>query len=191
MILMPDKWLFVSTMKCATNSLYYDLEKAGGQWAGGKDFHGIPRERMAPYHWSVCRNPYDRAVSIWASTCVRPKNQRRYEAWPTILRAGGSPGSFDDFVSLVLHPGIESRVPWLWRNQTDWQDQFLLDGVMHLENLEEEIAEKLDLNLQLSHKNTSTHMSWATYYTNPKTVRLVQEWAGRDFEQYAYPLEIP
>ena len=66
MIILPNKWLFVSTMKCATNTLYKDLKDQvrGTFWDGGQEFHAIPNKRVAPIHWTVVRNPFDRAVSI-------------------------------------------------------------------------------------------------------------------------------
>jgi len=101
MMINPD-WLFVSTMKCATNSLYAALPETGAT-RHGRGFHPRPSKRLRPLQWTVVRNPYDRAVSIWASTCLRHGD--RYKAKARIRSVGGDPESFDDFVAACLANG--------------------------------------------------------------------------------------
>lgn len=198
MILKPNEWLFVSTMKCATNSLYDALKKLPGTfWDGGNEFHGRPNRRVAPIHWTTCRNPYDRAVSIWHSTCVREENQQRYDAYPYIIEQGEDPISFDTFVELILleHPTL--RNPWLWRNQSDWHDTFIVDYVFNVERLESELkAEPLGISVKLPRLNVSHGRDfWQEYYKGKTiknlkwpsmTKKMVQKWAGDDFDRYGY-----
>ena len=103
MILHKD-WLFFSTMKCATNTLYELLPKVGGvqKWSvdNNPGFHPRPVERMADVHFTVCRNPYDRAVSIWASTCLRGGD--RYGTKAQVEKEGGNYGNLEDFVRTCL-----------------------------------------------------------------------------------------
>lgn len=189
MILRKGRWLFISTMKNATNTLYDLLARpeVGGVWAGNAGFHSIPARRHAPLHWTCCRNPYDRAVSIWASTCMRDENRKRYDAYQAIKKAGGVPECFDDFAKYVLDAQPVLRNPWLWRNQSDWQDQFICDKVIHVEHLKAEILEHLDFVLPVGPcRNPSPHYSWQTYYFNNMTKTLVQKWAGADFERFGY-----
>ena len=100
MIIHPDGWVFVSTMKCATNTMYKVLPEIGGHRVQG-GFHARPRVRIYDTHFSVCRNPYDRAVSIWASTCLRHGD--RYNAVNKIKSDGGRHDSFEDFCKSVVH----------------------------------------------------------------------------------------
>ena len=202
MIINKEKWLFVSTMKCATNTLYELLKRKefGGKWGGGNNFHAIPTakshpfpdmKRLAPLHFSACRNPYDRAVSIWASTCLRGENHDRYEPFRYITDKGGNPAHFADFVHLVLvDPDRPTfRVPWLYRNQSDWQDQFLVDAVVQTEDLARQLEDLLGVTIHgdLPNENTSPHRSWKHYYSNG-LMKLVQEWAGDDFRRFGYDL---
>jgi len=207
MILLPDKWLYISTMKCATNSLYKDLKAQvlGAEWAGGNNFHAIPsssshpipvggtkhkadcgeKVRLAPLHWTVVRNPYARAVSIWASTCVRESNRAKYEPFELIKAAGGDPINFEDFVNHVLLPQPKLRVPWLYRNQSEWVSQFICDKFLHLETLEADLEATLGQPIKLSMENTSEHDEWKGYYTEP-IKRKVLTWAGEDFSKFGY-----
>ena len=190
MILYPENWLFVSTMKCATNTLYKDLKTIPGtQWVGGNMFHGIPTQRMAPIHWTVVRNPYARAVSIWASTCARRKEAReKYDAYTYIKNKGRNPLRFADFVDLVLLEQPPLRVPWLYKNQSDWISRFICDEFLHLENLQADLETKLGITLELSMENTSPHDKWEKYYT-PQLKEKVRQWADLDFLGFGYPID--
>ena len=189
MILKSDDWLFVSTMKCATNSLYKVLPAHGGQWIGGQSFHALPKpeERLAPTHWTCCRNPYDRAVSIWASTCVRKANRERYGAFGYIQDFGGDPLSFADFARYIL-PARPKLGPtaWLWRNQSDWQDQFIVDLVLRTEELETELLWYFGIDARIPFLNASQHEQWRHYYGDGAVVAAVDKWAGEDFDRFAY-----
>ncbi len=201
MIIKPGEWLFISTMKCATNTLYKALTEpeVGGLWAGGKNFHALPRAyvagkkgtsvclRLAPLHWTCCRNPYSRAVSIWASTCLNKENTERYDAKRWIQKQGGDPADFADFARHVLaRPDAKLRVPFLWRDQCSWQDQFIHDVVLKVENIEAEIAELLGLELELPQENTSPHADWKSYYIDPEIREIVREWGWADFKRFEY-----
>ncbi len=191
MILLKDKWLFVSTMKCATNTLYDALQKQfeGTEWFAERQsvFHGIPEKRIAPIHWTVCRDPYDRAVSIWHSTCVRESNQDRYDAHGYIKSLGGDPLNFEDFVEFILSRKPRLNNPYLWLNQSEWHDLFICDLFLHIEDLESELREHLDLDLDLPHLNVSEGRGkWHEYYKNEDTMSKVALWAGDDFERYGY-----
>jgi len=209
MILLPDKWLYISTMKCATNSLYKDLREQvdGAVWAGGNNFHAIPssmshpipvggtrhkksfmkKERLAPLHWTVVRNPFARAVSIWASTCVRESSRVNYEPFDLITEAGGDPLNFEDFVDHILIAQPPLRVPWLYRNQSDWIDQFICDKFLQLEYLQPYLEELLGQPIKLSMENTSDHQNYASYYKTVELRNKVQyEWAREDCLRYYY-----
>lgn len=199
MYLKKDEWLFISTMKCGTNTLYAALQNVGAKWAGGGSFHAIPRMathpipnaheemvRLAPVHWTVCRNPYARAVSIWSSTCIRKENRTRYPAWKMVKDAGGDPRKFDDFVYVMLDDPPNVKNPFLWRNQSDWHDLFIHDKVARLEHLEDDVEEIIGERLKLGYENKSEHAPWESYYSSPVTESIVATWGAEDFKRFGY-----
>ena len=172
MIISQD-WLFVSTMKCATNTMY---EALPGQ-RKGKGVHPRPKGRLRPVHFTVCRNPYDRAVSIWASTCLREKD--RYNAIKRIQSQGGDYTNFDDFCRYCLTSYHWTWNQWLFRNQTDWHP--VIDRFVHIENLKEETEAIVGEIPKLPTINKSDHEHWR-HYMSDTAVEIINEWAGRDFE---------
>jgi len=205
--LLPGKWLYISTMKCATNTLYKALPEQvpGVEWAGGNNFHAIPglsshpipvggtrgkanlgkQMRLAPVHWTVVRNPYDRAVSIWASTCVRKSSRKDYPIFKHIQSVGGNPLDFDDFVDHILVAQPDLPNPYLYRNQSDWISRFICDLHLPIETLKAELDRRLGISLELPMENKSEHSTWEQYYT-AETKQKVCAWAGKDFANYGY-----
>lgn len=180
MVIHPDqKWCFVSTMKCATNTLYEILPKIGGHKVQ-ECFHPRPTIRLADIHFTVCRNPYSRAVSIWASTCLRDGD--RYNAIKRIKSEGGDPNNFDDFCKycLVGDPRIWTPHEWLFRNQHSWWDTTIIDRILHMENLHQELQQIVGKIPELPTKNKSDHNPWAVY-TSPDAIEIINQWAPRDF----------
>ncbi|MBN2164496.1 MAG: hypothetical protein JXR25_04965 [Pontiellaceae bacterium] len=179
MKLLKDKWLFVSTRKCATNGMYDSLP---GERIG-PGFHPRPNGRMAPVHWTIVRNPYDRAVSIWASIWQRSGD--RYGIKAALKKEDAS---FEEFAKLCLTGNLDwappELNPWLLTNQADWIDGMIIDRVVHFENLREEISEIVGA-IDLKTSNASKHAPWQDYMT-PETIRIINEWAAADFEQFGY-----
>jgi len=180
-----DNWLFISTIKCATNTLYRALPAVGGKRAGA-GFHGRPDGRERPVQWTVVRNPYDRAVSIWASTCLRDGD--RYKAKARVRETGGDPESFADFARACL-PGDQRWAGghrWLFRNQTSWHGGLVLDVFARFEHLAEDVEAIVGEPVNLPRENTSQRGPWIDYYDD-ETLDVVTAWAGDDvFLEYGY-----
>jgi Sulfotransferase family. len=179
-MIIHDDWLFISTMKCATNSLYAALP--GARY--GRGFHSRPAkgERIRPLQWTVVRNPYDRAVSIWASTCLREGD--RYRAKARIRSVGGEPESFDDFVAACLANGYRwaGGHGWLFRNQADWLDGVVIDRVARFSDLDADVAAIIGEVISIPAKNESEHGFYRDHYTRDETWHAVTQWAGRDLD---------
>ena len=164
------KWLFISTMKCATNTIYKCVE---GRRIGG--FHARPKQRRAPLHWTIKRNPYDRALSIWRSTCLRKGD--RYLVKDNIIRCGGNPENFTHFCLHILG----KRNDWLFRNQSDWWAGTIIDKYIDINNLKKiEIITGQKLNL--TKENTSPEKFVAL---NSTCIDIINKWAEPDFK-YGY-----
>ena len=178
-MIIHDEWLFISTMKAATNSLYAALP--GVRY--GRGFHPRPpkQTRIRPLQWTVVRNPYDRAVSIWASTCLRDGD--RYRAKARIKSVGGDPESFDDFVAACLGAGHAwaGGHAWLFRNQADWLDGLVIDCYARFEELYADVAGVIGEVVSFPRENQSKHAPWGYYYANSTTHEIVGRWASSDW----------
>ena len=166
-------------MKAATNSLYAALP--GVRY--GRGFHPRPAkgERIRPLQWTVVRNPYDRAVSIWASTCLRDGD--RYRAKARIKSVGGDPESFDDFVAACLANGYvwAGGHSWLFRNQADWLDGRVIDCYARFDELYADVAGIIGEVVSFPRENQSKHAPWYSYYARAQTRALVLRWASSDW----------
>ena len=183
MMVLKGEWAFVSTQKCATNTMYAVLP--GGRQGA---FHHMPKKRVAPMHWTVVRNPYDRAVSLYGSTGCR--NHDKYHV-KRECGSGNQPPEFEKFVELcLLKPQKQWRFKraathkWLFRNQSDWIDSGVIDEVVHLENLHQEVLDLIGLDLTLTNANASPRSDWKDYMT-PAVKDMLNQWAGNDF-RYGY-----
>ena len=169
MKLLNGEWLFVSTRKCATNSMYKALP---GKRIEG--FHGIPDTRLAPIHWTVVRNPYDRALSIWGSTCNRPGD--KYGAKFRL----GDDLSFKNFAKRIL--AVKGYDKAIYRNMSWYHKAYLLDDFAKIENLNEDVKRITGLDIKIPQLNTSKH----EYELDEEDIHYVNLWAEEDFERYGY-----
>ncbi len=179
-------YAFISTMKCATNSMYRVLvDHYNGCRVG--DFHCrdtayIPRNSFV---FSICRNPYARAVSIWWSTCMRGHDRYGFRR---------ACGNGDDFQTFIVWVATLVRRPPLLQNQTEWQAGLPLDDVLHLENLALEFARLPFISrreIKLPEMNTTfSDRLPAQHYLTPLAVDAVRVWARPDFENFGYSEEV-
>jgi hypothetical protein len=171
MKILKDEWLFISTRKCATNSMY---EALPGERIDS--FHALTNKRLAPIHWTIVRNPYDRALSIWGSTCNRPDNGRN-EKWGAkdIL---GDDKSFKRFAQIILQNPHGS----IFRNMSYFHNQCLIDDFAKIENLQEDVKRITGLDINIPQMNTSPH----NYVLDEEDIENVNKWAKEDFERYGY-----
>lgn len=186
MKVLKGEWAFISTQKCATNTMYKVLP---GVRQG--QMHHMPNTRVAPIHWTIVRNPYDRAVSLYGSTALRSNGDR----YNVRQECGGGVPEFETFIERCLlvnknkwkHPRGSTHA-YLFRNQHDWIKSGIIDNVVHLENLYVEIEELIGLKISQKVKdNASPRKEWMSYMT-PKAIKLLNKWAEPDFEHYGYQM---
>lgn len=206
------RFTFISTMKCATNSLtHLLLTKYDGTMPG--ELHDRRRELIPPGHFtfSVCRNPYTRAISVWWSTCMR-HDLDRYG----FRKACPEADSFEGFMAWVVS---QPRPPHdLLITQSDWHRDTPIEVFLHVENLEAEFArlpfvpapEKLGLlNATVTSDQHTVDFQRlregavaeslgsrpqrrrerAEVYLTPQAVGLVRRWAEEDFARFGYDLD--
>jgi len=206
-----DRWVFVSTPKCATNSLYQVLQERFGGVRQKPGFHinRVPPKAKEYFRFTVVRNPFSRAVAIWWSTVKNVKNRRvcRAELLAARARPKGmfgrvtGPVCRDDVLAAKGADDLESFLQWLIEgpaesaakrslreNQTDWlRPAEPFQKILRLERLEEEVlALPFWKPAPLPHLNRSDgRPPWRTFIT-PEVRALVVAWAGPDFERYGY-----
>ncbi len=71
-------------------------------------------------------------------------------------------------------------------SQSEWQSHFIVDKVVHLENLQIE-TEKIVGKIRACHLNKSTKGPWQSYMT-PRAIEIINEYAERDFELGDYKI---
>lgn len=181
-MLSPHKdFLFISTRKCATCTFYRLLAQRGWQkideGLGALPEHPLPAKRMADIHITICRNPYDRALSIWGWT-----NGKRRISY-----------SFDEMLSNYLLD-IESREfenEWdacMYEPCSTYHDRFMHDHVIHMENAAEEFAALTRVHLPFSGSVTRPSKHPPSSELTPWQKSAIRVWAAEDFERYGYPL---
>jgi hypothetical protein len=153
----------------------------------GSGHHTMPTKRLAPLHWTIVRNPYDRAVSLYGSTALREGDMYKVKK-----ECGSSEPDFETFIRKCL---LVPKDNWknvrnttnkyLFRNQYSWISSGIVDTFVHLENLEEEVYNLIGIQIPKEKENKSDRGSWEEYI-NPIVIELLNEWAGEDFKEYGY-----
>lgn len=169
-------FLFITTRRCASFSIYAELGAAGwhriSEGGPSPESHAIPERRMAPLHITVCRNPYARALSCWRWSRGRYGNPT-LDAW------------------------LEGRLPppppkkddqWMLQPCSAWHDLFLHDVVIPLESFRADFHRLTGVNLPLKIRK---HVTSGSRDLTPNQVALVNAWAAEDFRRYNYPMETP
>ena len=178
------RFVFVSTPRCCTETMYTVLQDRYGGVRVSTLAHDnyIPQQYREWFTFSIIRNPFDRAVSLWAWF-------RRY---PRVMAALGADKSFDAFAAwlagegTVIRPGQSyaamPQAQYLWLAPVCW------NTLLRFELLEAEL-QRLSFwkrGTPLPHKHKTDHKPYRDYYGRAETVDAVRRWAGRDFDLYGY-----
>ncbi|MCA8988635.1 MAG: sulfotransferase family 2 domain-containing protein, partial [Planctomycetaceae bacterium] len=194
MVISPKlKYAFVSTVKGGTNSLY---ELLTSRYEGIRygDFHCVDVSQI-PADWflfTTCRNPFDRAVSIWWSTCMRGKDRYQFRQFCP------DPDSFEAFcewaadVQSILHRFTEPQQQLLIP-QTARHGQIPFNTIMRMESLDEDFAALpfvTGANIEIPRLNpTLGQRERSAQYLTPRAIAAIRRWMKSDFERYGYSTE--
>ncbi len=127
-------FVFMSMPKCGTTTFYKVLEDFFGAEKVPGDFHTnvVPQEYQKLFRWTVCRNPYIRAVSLWWSAC-RLNTKDMYG----FVKGCGSNNDFVRFVEWLAETEPKHALMY---NQSEWAAAAQpFDAVLQLENIKEEL----------------------------------------------------
>ncbi len=201
-------FLFVSSPKCGTITFYNLLERAFGASRVGCGFHAnmVPEECKDLYRWTITRNPYERAVSLWWSA-VHLHDSDSYG----LAKGCGSSTNFVQFVEWVAGLTIEkkSRLGLLSQAFLNSQSEHLRNAgpfavVLRLESINQEVLHLpfWKRGIQILEKNTTREkqdahsiecrdrLSWWDFYQDTRALNAVNSWLGEDFEGFGYTMEI-
>lgn len=188
MVILPEhKAVFVSTPKCATNTMYRVL--TGPPFNGirqGPHFHNrdVPTECRDWFTFSIVRDPYSRAVSIWWRT-IHDTTARR------IFR-DSAPHDLAGFVRWLTARPLEAKSRRLCDSQSEWLRPVRLDRTLALEGL---FLGLLTLpfwraGVDVPHSNQCKgRPDWVQYMTDD-AVAAINEWANEDFYTFGYPRKL-
>lgn len=201
----PYRFVFISTPKAGTHSIYKILEDHYAEGLQKQGFHStsIPRGCRSYFRWTLCRNPYHRAVSLWWSACrLAHLDQYRF-------REGC--GAIDDFTRFIVwlagSTEKQRRKQPLMLNQTQWLEKVEPITALQMEHLEEEVKglpfwkpnitiPKLNTTTQkiLDQQEREGHIilrpSMEQLYGDPEAQQAVLKWASPDFERFGYSREL-
>lgn len=167
------KVVFVAIPKTGTRSIVTYME----DHLNAKKFKGsrthtvkIPTRLKNHYAFTVVRNPFDRMVSYWWSTCMRPKGSRM------------------EFEAFLQGNRRSHQYPFVTNNK--------LDKIIRYENLDEEFAAAPFYveGTSLKHINTTVR-EWngipprppTRELITPKIEKMIVEIFAKDFEVLGYP----
>jgi len=112
------KFVFVSTMKAGTHTIYRILDEHYAAGLHKRAFHSneIPAKFAGFYRWTMCRNPYTRAISLWWSGCrLAHKDQYHFR------EKCGAVDDFTRFIEWLAGTSDKDRQHEpLMLNQTQW-----------------------------------------------------------------------
>lgn len=192
MIVMHEhRSVFVSVPKCGTKTLYEYLPAVlGGIRIQSAGFHGVRiPSRLSDYRVLTCvRNPYERAVSLWWSTCRRGGDRYGFRA--RVTSRGGDPASFEDFMWMLIEDA--PCVAWLGPPMSEHLRGVPVGVVLRLESLAADLAaafpeQKNWPGLPVNNATRLDRPSAAEYLAGNFTSRqLVEQWARNDFERFGY-----
>jgi hypothetical protein len=164
----------------------------------------IPRRYRKYSRWTVVRNPFTRATSLWWSACrLAHKDQYHFRE---------RCGSEDDFTRFVIwlagvSPQEREKEP-LMQNQTEWLAPVERIRALHLEQLKRDIAKLKWWNpgIEIPQLNTTREKlldaeqieqqvierpSLEELYADSRAREAVLDWAAPDFERFGYSRVLP
>jgi hypothetical protein len=195
------KFVFVSTPKAGTHSMFPFLEKHYGGLRQTGPYHRreVPPKCEDYFIFAVVRNPYNRAVSAWWHLLYRMPYR---EIWRPIVGAV----DFAHFVKWACawrarhNAWPPNRGNEVLHNQTEWLSVMpRLDAVLHLETLAQDfsrlpfcVGEPIIQRRNSGGKGVevSDYGRWEDYMT-PEAVKMIaMQWAQPDFKRFGYTTAI-
>ena len=188
---IKHKILFVAIPKTATRSIYDSMEKHFGGVPVDDHQKWIPKKYKDFYTFTVIRNPYYRAISIWWSTCKRNNDIRGYIA--NYLQEDNTFVNFMRYIPQISHdnPGRVVTQP-----QSNWLRGKDFDKMIPFEEVDEAWLTmpfnpthiplpKLNPTITVTKGNPNVRSQYDNYLC-PESISLVNNYFHEDFELTGY-----
>lgn len=184
-----EKFVWISMPRCCTHTLMVELHRRfNGQFFYDNRMvgrhRGVHRNKIPPgyedyFHWTCCRNPYTRAISMFWYLLKHPRRKLNL-------------ATFEEYCEHIAERASEDRTGPLWPM---WQQVggARIDQVVRFEHFADDLG-KLPFwqgTTQLYRRAPSKPDKPPAELLTPKCVKLIQEWGARDFEMFGYPMEPP
>ncbi|HUU30909.1 MAG TPA: sulfotransferase family 2 domain-containing protein [Phycisphaerae bacterium] len=196
-IMHPHQMVFIGTPKAACNAMYAWLERNLDGLRESFHRRDVPDEAKDYWRFTVVRNPYARAVSMWWSLTGQG-GAKEYPATESLRREEGDT-SLPAFLRWVLRRWPEyvcEGLPDGWIGpQVAWLRPAEPVGFcLHMESLEDELTSMLQWcvekdepwpSIERLNETRAQYGPWEKHMT-AEVVELIDAWAGEDFERFGY-----
>jgi len=177
-----ERLLFISTIKCCTTSMY----SLDGRRIGGYHNRDVPPAVEDYTRFSIHRDPYERAVSLWYDTCVRDTRDRHFFK-RAISRMGLDHTNFAHFTLMLMEPSRQVH-EYPLKTQTEWQRNLGLDHVLPMYNITAALSELFGREVELPKLNATERHESGWYYSDHARAN-VEEFYAEDFVTFGYERE--
>lgn len=176
--------VFLAIPKTGTRTIYDVLKTHFDGVLYKEHLSTMPAKYKKYKSFTIVRNPYDRAVSQWWSTCKRGNDKRKFiEA----MSKHGWDNTLTNFLRLAKRDSI-IRGKRVLTPQYEYLNN-RVDHLLRFENLKEDFYNlpSITEDIELPEINTTKHVrdSWQDIVT-PEDIKLVNELYPRDFDAAGY-----
>ena len=197
-MVISDKhnYLFIAIPKTGTRSIYRLLiDEFDGELKRDHS-KSIDAKYLDHYSFTVIRNPYDRLVSVWWSTCQRGDDSKRY-----INKFLKDDISFLNFCKNLENLNSIKNVPHC-NLQSDWLESTKFDNVIKFENLNASwlnLPFNKDKKIKLGFLNSTikkasnnpTARKDYLNYLSSEIIELINNFYIKDFKNTGYEMLNP
>lgn len=184
------KYVFVSTPKTGTHSLYDILQKQfNGKRHGGYHEKEIPLEFKNYFKFTTIRNPYERLVSAWNSLLYTT------EDYKAIYKPLIGSKRFEDFVEWATEnksklPHMKERGMVVICPQSMYLNGVDIDQYLKIEEINDRFNELefVDQKVEVPQLLKRKHKNW-DYWKNDNIIKHANELLKEDFEMFDYEIE--
>lgn len=184
MISHEHRFVFVSTPKAGTHSMYELLGQYGAHRYGGYHETHLPPDVKGYYHFTTCRHPIDRLVAAWYSLLFHSDHRDAFvrhvgnDTLPAFLRWVMKHPNHRNLIG----PGKMTITP-----QSVRLKHLRLDGVIRMERLAQDFANLpfVDAPVDIPHALSRPHPPWHVLIPEPLLHDVVR-WLAPDFQCLPY-----
>ncbi len=178
MIIGPD-YVFISTPKCATHTMYDVLQKDfGGKRLKPYHRREVPDEHKDKFRFTAVRNPYSRAVCMW---WIMTNSKFYSEPYHKTVRRK----NLINYLNWVRVPSNQvRRMKILTWTQCQWHPNDI--EFIKLESLQEDFDALPFVNKKIILPRHLKRTPEVLNVLNAETRALIREWCAEDFRRFDY-----